>query len=67
MNEIYKALNWQGGTVRQIVAEIKKLQAIKAAAHAFGDEVAFADMIGQISKRNKGIAETGLTLSKLIN
>jgi len=66
MNEIYKALKWQGGTVHQIVAEINKLQAIKTAAQDFGGEVALADSIGQISKKNKGIADKGKKLSDLL-
>ena len=29
MDEIYKALGWQGGTVHQITAEIKRLKQIE--------------------------------------
>lgn len=28
MEEIYKALGWQGGTIHQIIAEIKRLKEI---------------------------------------
>ena len=66
MNEIYKALNWQGGTIHQVIQEVKRIKAIEQAARDFGGEVAFADSIGQISKKNKGIADKGKILSDLL-
>lgn len=66
MESIYKAMGWQGGTIHQIIAEIKRLQSVENAAIDFAEEVALADSIGQIKKCNKGIAEKGRTLNALV-
>ncbi len=63
---LYQVLGWQGGTIHQIIAEIKRLQSVEKAAIDFAGEVAFADSIGQIKKCNKGIAEKGMTLNQIV-
>lgn len=66
MYEVCRAFGWQGGTVHQVLREIARLREVEKAAKAFGDEVAFADMAGQIKSCNKGIARTGKILNDVM-
>ncbi len=66
MNDVYKALGWQGGTIRQVVAEIARLRDVEAKARRFGSEVALADSCGQLAKRNTGVRTSGKALMESI-
>jgi hypothetical protein len=65
--DICEALGWQGGTIHQVIREIKRLKRVDETARAFGNAVAFAQQAGQIRKENTEIAETGSRLNNALN